>query len=290
MGIVLGTGAGALAKRVDGARSTPYAAVRGFVPAGVAGHAGELVTGELSGVPVAVLSGRPHFYEGHSMAGVVAGVRALARAGVRAVILTNAAGGIARSLATGDLMLVTDHINGFGANPLIGDEEIASGSPFLDMTAAYDPELRRLARHAARRLGLVLKEGVYVGVPGPSYETPAEIRLWRRLGADAIGMSTVPEVIALRREGVRVLAISTITNAAAGLSPGPLAHVDVLEAGGKAVSRLGDLLAAVVPAIDAVLPARNAPGRRTPSRPALPAGKVPPGRPPGPRSRRKKGS
>ena len=290
VGIVLGTGAGALGKRLDGARSTPYAAIRGFVSAGVAGHAGELITGELSGVPVAVLAGRPHFYEGHSMARVVGGVRALARAGVRAVILTNAAGGIARFLSTGDLMLVADHVNGFGTNPLIGDGEIASGSPFLDMTAAYDPELRRLARAAARRLGLVLKEGVYVGVPGPSYETPAEIRLWKRLGADAIGMSTVPEVIALRREGVRVLAISTITNAAAGLSRDPLTHEDVLEAGRKAVSRLGDLLAAVVPAIDAVLPARNTPGRRTPRRPALRVREVPGRRASGARSRRKKGS
>jgi purine-nucleoside phosphorylase len=168
--------------------------------------------------------------------------------------------------------------------------DIASGSPFLDMTAAYDPEFRRLARAAARRLGLVLKEGVYVGVSGPSYETPAEIRLWRRLGADAIGMSTVPEVIALRREGVRVLAISTITNAAAGLSPGPLAHGDVLEAGRKAAARLGDLLAAVVPAIDAVLPAPIGPARRTPPRPSL-RSRTPPGRrPPGSRSKRKKGS
>jgi purine-nucleoside phosphorylase len=217
-------------------------------------------------------------------------VRALARAGIRAVILTNAAGGIARSLSTGDLMLVTDHVNGFGTSPLVGDADIASGSPFLDMTAAYDPEFRRLARTAARRLGLVLKEGVYVGVPGPSYETPAEIRLWRRLGADAIGMSTVPEVIALRREGARVLAISTITNAAAGLSPAPLAHGDVLEAGRKAAARLGDLLAAVVPAIDAALPGRSAPGRPTPPRAALGALRVPRRPPRGRGPKRKKGS
>jgi purine-nucleoside phosphorylase len=235
----------------------------------VAGHAGELITGELSGVRVAVLAGRPHFYEGHSMARVVAGVRALARAGVRAAILTNAAGGIGRGLTAGDLMLVADHVNGFGTNPLIGDASMAPSSPFLDMTAAYDPEFRRLARTAARRMGLVLKEGVYVGVPGPCYETPAEIRFWRRLGADAIGMSTVPEVIALRREGVRVLAISTITNMAAGLSPGRLAHEDVLETGGRMASRLGDLVAAVLPLIDAVLPPRDPTPRRTPVR--LPA-------------------
>jgi purine-nucleoside phosphorylase len=289
VGIVLGSGAGALANRVAGARRTSYAAIRGFSRPGVAGHAGELITGELSGVPVAVLAGRPHFYEGHPMARVVAGVRALARAGVRAAILTNAAGGIGRGLTPGDLMLVSDHINGFGTNPLIGDASMASSSPFLDMTAAYDPALRRLARTAARRLRLVLKEGVYVGVSGPCYETPAEIRLWRRLGADAIGMSTVPEVIALRREGVRVIAISTITNMAAGLSPGRLAHEDVLEAGRKTASRLGELVTAVVPLIEAALPPGNPAPRRTPMRPPARAEEVS-GRPGGIRSGRKKGS
>jgi purine-nucleoside phosphorylase len=255
----------------------------------VAGHAGELITGELSGVPVAVLAGRPHFYEGHSMARVVAGVRALARAGVRAVILTNAAGGIGRGLKAGDLMLVADHVNGFGTNPLIGDASMAPGSPFLDMTAAYDPEFRRLARRAARRLRLVLKEGVYVGVSGPCYETPAEIRLWRRLGADAIGMSTVPEVIALRREGVRVLGISTITNMASGLSRGRFTHEDVLEAGRKTASRLGDLVTAIVPLIEAALAPGNPPPRRTPMRPPARAEDVS-GRPGRSRSGRKKGS
>jgi purine-nucleoside phosphorylase len=289
VGIVLGSGAGAIANRLAGARRTSYAEIPGFSPAGVAGHAGELVTGELAGVPVAVLAGRPHFYEGHSMARLVAGVRALARAGVRAAILTNAAGGIGRSLAAGDLMLVADHVNGFGTNPLVGDASMASGQPFLDMTAAYDPEFRRFARAAARRLGLVLREGVYVGVPGPCYETPAEIRLWKRLGADAIGMSTVPEVIALRREGVRVLAISTITNMAAGLSSGRLAHEDVLEAGREAASRLGDLVAAVLPLIDAALPRRNPTPPGAPARPLGGADEVP-GRARGSRSRTKKGS
>jgi purine-nucleoside phosphorylase len=267
VGIVLGTGAGGVAARLGRARSTPCAAIPGLVSPGVAGHAGELLTGELSGVRVAVLSGRPHFYEGHSMAQVVAGVRALARAGVRAVILTNAAGGIRPSLSPGDLMVVADHVNAFGTNPLIGDPEMSSGAPFVDMTAAYDVDFRRLARTAARRLGFVVQEGVYVGVSGPSYETPAEVRLWKRLGADAVGMSTVPEVIALRRAGVRVLAISTITNMAAGLSRARLEHDDVLETGRKAASRLGDLLVAIVPAIDASLPPRKACRPPTPSPP-----------------------
>ena len=269
VGIVLGSGAGGLASRLERARRRPYGSIPGLVPAGVSGHAGELVTGELSGVPVAVLSGRAHFYEGHSMATIVAGVRALARSGVRAFILTNAAGGIRRAFCRGDLMLVSDHINAFGTNPLIGDGALRRAGSFVDMTQAYDAELRRLASRAARGLGLRLREGVYVGTAGPCYETPAEIRLWRRLGADAIGMSTVPEVIALRREGARVLAISIITNLAAGLGDGPLDHEDVLATAEGAAARLGDLIAAVVPAIHGALgPVERGRGVR-PARPGV---------------------
>lgn len=195
------------------------------------------------------------------MARTVAGVRALARAGVRAFILTNAAGAIRRTLAPGDLMLVSDHINAFGTNPLVG-EEVPPGGPFLDMTEAYDPEFRRLARRAARRLALELEEGVYVGTSGPCFETPAEIRAWQRLGGDAIGMSTVPEVIALRRSGARVLAISTITNMAAGIGSGALDHEDVLRTAEGAASRLGDLLAALVPAIDRAIRSSDEPRLR----------------------------
>jgi purine-nucleoside phosphorylase len=260
VGIVLGSGAGGLASRLERARRRPYGSIPGLVPAGVSGHAGELVTGELSGTPVAVLSGRPHFYEGHSMARIVAGVRALARSGIRAFILTNAAGGIRRSFSRGDLMLVSDHINAFGTNPLIGEGALSRAGSFVDMTHAYDAEFRRLARRAARGLGLRLREGVYVGTAGPCYETPAEIRLWRRLGADAIGMSTVPEVIALRRAGARVLADSIITNMAAGIGDGPLEHEGVLAEAKGVASQLGDLIAAVVPEIhDALGPAK--PGR-----------------------------
>jgi purine-nucleoside phosphorylase len=279
VGIVLGSGAGGLVSRLERARRRPYGSIPGLAPVGVAGHAGELVTGELSGVPVAVLSGRAHFYEGHSMARIVAGVRHLCRSGVRAFILTNAAGGIRRSFSRGDLMLVSDHVNAFGSNPLIGDGDLRPGGPFVDMTEAYDAEFRRLARRAARRIGLRLREGVYVGTAGPCYETPAEIRLWRRLGADAIGMSTVPEVIALRRAGARVLAISTITNMAAGIGAGPLEHEDVLAAASRAASRLGDLIAAVVPAIDAAL-ATAKPGRAVrPARRSLRSGTRRPRRP-----------
>lgn len=253
IGIVLGSALGEFADRLERARATPFSRIAGFPAAAVVGHRGELVTGLCGGVPVAVLSGRAHFYEGHSMETVVAPVRALARAGVRAAILTNAAGGIRRTLRAGDLMLIADHINGFGTNPLIGPNDDALGPRFPDMTEVYDPELRAIARRAARRLRLRLPEGVYVGLHGPSYETPAEIRMWRRLGADAVGMSTVPEAIALRHAGVRVLALSAITNMAAGILPAPLDHADVLSAGRKIGPSLGALLEAVVPQIDAAL-------------------------------------
>ena len=276
VGIVLGSGTGGLVSRLQRPRRRPYGSIPGMVPAGVSGHAGELVTGELAGVPVAVLSGRAHFYEGHSMARIVAGVRALSRSGVRAFVLTNAAGGIRRSFSRGDLMLVSDHINAFGTNPLIG-EGGSPGGAFVDMTHAYDAEFQRLARKAARRLNLRLREGVYVGTAGPCYETPAEIRLWRRLGADAIGMSTVPEVIALRRQGARVLAISIITNPAAGMGSRPLEHGDVVAAAEGAASRLGDLIAALVPAIDGVLAPRERAGAARPARPGARSGPMRPG-------------
>ena len=251
VGIVLGSGAGSFARRLAGARRTPFTALPGFPAPSVPGHAGELIVGSIGGVPVAVLSGRAHAYEGHSLGRVVEPVRALARAGVHGIVLTNAAGAIRASWRPGDLVLVADHINGFGGNPLAG--RAGAGGRFVDMTEAYDPALRRSARAAARRLGISLREGVYAGVPGPSYETPAEIRMWRRLGADAIGMSTVPEVIALRQAGVRVLAISLIANMAAGIAKMPLDHERVLAAGEKASGRLGDLLEALVPRIDALV-------------------------------------
>lgn len=253
VGIVLGSGAAAFVSRIERPRRTPFRAIPGVPAASVVGHSGELVTGRVAGVPVAVLAGRVHFYEGHPMSRVVAAVRALARGGIRAMILTNAAGGIRRSLSPGDLMLVSDHINAFGTNPLIGQNDDRVGPRFPDMSIAYDPAFRTIARKAARRLRNPLSEGVYVGLHGPSFETPAEIRMWRKLGADAVGMSTVPEVIALRHAGVRVLAVSTITNMAAGVLPKPLDHEEVLETGARVAERLGKLIEAIVPAIDAAV-------------------------------------
>jgi purine-nucleoside phosphorylase len=204
---------------------------------------------------VAVLSGRVHFYEGRSMTDVVFPVRVLARLGVGAVVLTNAAGGVRRTFNPGDLMVLADHINAFGTNPLIGPNEEELGPRFPDMSAVYDKDLRRLAKATARELGVPLREGVYLGNSGPSYETPAEIRAYARLGADAVGMSTVPEAIALRHAGVRVLGISTITNMAAGILPQPLDHSEVLATTKRVGERFVRLLTALVPRIAKALAA-----------------------------------
>jgi purine-nucleoside phosphorylase len=253
VGVVLGSALGGFERRLSRVHSIPYGKLPGFPRVTVEGHRGELLTGTCAGVRVAVLSGRAHFYEGNSLQDVVAPVRALARAGVRAVILTNAAGGIRRSFAPGDLMLITDHINAFGSNPLIGANDETLGPRFPDMTEVYDRALRAVARRAARRLRMRMPEGVYVGLHGPSYETPAEIKMWRRLGADAVGMSTVPEAIALRHAGVRVLAFSAITNMAAGILPRSLDHADVIAAGRTIGPRLARLLEEILPGVAAAL-------------------------------------
>lgn len=219
----------------------PYAEIPGFAAVGVAGHRGELVLGRISGVEVACLAGRVHLYEGHPPARVVFGVRLLRELGCHSVLLTNAAGGIRADLAPGTLLLVTDHVNLTGANPLLGPPE-DSLPRFPDMTHAYDARLRTLAHEAALQEGIALAEGVYAGVLGPSYETPAEIRMLRTLGADVVGMSTVHEVIALRHRGVRVGTVSVVTNAAAGLSAQPLDHRDVQAAADAAHDRLSRLL------------------------------------------------
>jgi purine-nucleoside phosphorylase len=193
----------------------------------VSGHAGALNIGEVAGVTVACLQGRVHIYEGHSPERAVYGVRTLARLGCFAVLLTNAAGGIRTSFRPGTLMLISDHINLTGHNPLLGPNEDTLGPRFPDMTRGYDPRLAKLARDAAADIGMRLEEGVYAAMHGPSYETPAEIRMLRKIGADAVGMSTVPEVIALRHMKVRIAAISCITNMAAGMTPALLDHSDV---------------------------------------------------------------
>lgn len=249
VGVILGSGLGDFAAAVRDRFEVPYAQIPGFPASAVAGHAGVLVAGTLGGVPLVVLSGRIHYYEGHPMSAVVTPARVLGLLGCRDVVVTNAAGGIDPSLTPGDLMLITDHVNLFGTNPLIGPNDETFGARFPDMSDAYRADLRKLAKAVARRARVPLKEGVYVGVAGPSYETPAEIRAFRKLGAHAVGMSTVPEVIALAHMGVGVLGISCITNMAAGVLKRPLRHDEVLETTARVRDRFVRLLTAVVAAM-----------------------------------------
>ena len=228
VGVILGSGLGDFADGVDERVTIPYGDIPGFPASAVVGHSGTLVAGTVRGVPTVVLSGRVHFYEGHPMPAVVFPARVLGLLGCRTVIVTNAAGGIDRSFKSGNLMLIEDHINLFGTNPLVGANDEDLGPRFPDMSDAYRKDLRSLALAVAKRQRILLKRGVYVGVHGPSYETPAEIRALRVWGADAVGMSTVPEVIALNQMGVGVLGISCITNMAAGVSKQKLDHREVL--------------------------------------------------------------
>ncbi|MFN3409844.1 MAG: purine-nucleoside phosphorylase [Limisphaerales bacterium] len=228
LGVILGSGFHHVLTELEVAARLPYQRIPGFPPVGVTGHAGEVLVGRLGGTPVIVLSGRAHFYEGHPMEAVTFPTRALAAAGVTDLLVTNAAGGINRRFRAGDFVVLTDHINLMGMNPLRGPA--SPGLPrFVDLTQAYDPGLGALLRRAGRRAGLRLHSGIYLAVSGPSYETPAEIRAFARLGADAVGMSTVPEVIVARQCGLRVAGVSCITNLAAGRTRNPLSHAEVLE-------------------------------------------------------------
>jgi purine-nucleoside phosphorylase len=227
--IVLGSGLGDFASRVGGPAVLPYETVPGWPPAAVIGHAGKLVVGTVRGKTVAVLSGRAHFYEGHPMANVVFATRVMAALGVKTLMLTNAAGGINTSFSQGALMVIDDHINLVGTNPLVGPNDERFGPRFPDMTEVYSKRLRAVADRAAERNGLPLAHGIYAGLHGPSYETPAEIRYLRTIGADAVGMSTVAEAIAARHLGMEVLGISCITNMAAGVLPQPLNHDEVMD-------------------------------------------------------------
>jgi purine-nucleoside phosphorylase len=242
VGVVLGSGLGAWADGLASAVRIPYAEVPHMAPSSVQGHAGNLVLGRSGAAAVACLQGRVHLYEGHDLDRVVFGVRLLARLGCRAVVLTNAAGGLDPAASPGDLMLITDHLNLTGRSPLVGPNDAALGPRFPDMTEAYDRELSALARDAAREAGIALREGVYAGLIGPAYETPAEIRMLRALGADAVGMSTVLEVLALRHMGVRVAAVSCITNLAAGISKAKLDHAEVEATANQARGRFTALL------------------------------------------------
>lgn len=244
--LVLGSGLGALADTVEDPVRIPYAEIPGFPRSTVEGHAGELVVGVLNGVEVAVMAGRFHLYEGWDAAAVAIPIRTLAALGADLLLLTNAAGGLRPGMQPGDLMLIADHINLMGRNPLIGPAQPGEDR-FPDMSAPYDRELRRILRDCATVEDISVEEGVYAGVLGPSYETPAEIRMLARLGADAVGMSTVPEVIAARAAGLRVSAISCITNLAAGIGAEPLSHEEVLAAGAASRDRLARLVHAAVP-------------------------------------------
>jgi purine-nucleoside phosphorylase len=243
---VLGSGLGAWGDTLESLTKIPYAEIPHMPRSTVVGHPGNLCLGRAGDVPVACLQGRVHLYEGHDPERVVFGVRLLARLGCRAVLLTNAAGGLAPTFSPGDLMLINDHLNLMGQNPLIGPNHDALGPRFPDMTEAYDAGLRQAAREAARETEVALQEGIYAGLLGPTYETPAEIRMLRTLGADAVGMSTVPEVIALRHMGVPAAAVSCITNLAAGLSKTKLDHSEVEATARQSRDRFTRLLSAWV--------------------------------------------
>jgi purine-nucleoside phosphorylase len=227
--VVLGSGLGGFASSLDRAVSIPYGDIPNWPVSNVVGHEGRLVIGEAEGRPVAALSGRAHFYEGHDLRTVTFATRVLGVLGVKTLILTNAAGGINSGFAPGDLMVIDDHINLLGSSPLTGPNDDRFGVRFPDLTHVYSPRLRRLAERAAAAQGLTLRHGVYAACHGPSYETPAEVRYLRTIGADAVGMSTVPEAIVARHMGIEVLGISCITNFAAGVLPQPLNHDEVLE-------------------------------------------------------------
>ena len=243
--IVLGSGLGQLADAVAQPVRIGYADIPGFPKPGVAGHKGELVAGSLEGVPVLVQSGRFHLYEGHPIETTALPVRVFARLGIRTLVVTNAAGGIRSTFRPGTLMLISDHVNLMFRNPLIGPV-LEGEERFPDMSDPYDRELRQLAREVARDARIDLDEGVYVGLLGPSYETPAEIRMLQRFGVDAVGMSTVPEVIVARARGLKCLGFSTITNLAAGISPTVLSHQEVLEVGRQVGDALGSIVKGVV--------------------------------------------
>lgn len=227
--LVLGSGLGDFADTLAGAVAMPYADLPNWPASAVVGHAGRLVIGSSAGRRVAALAGRVHAYEGHPLGAVVFATRVMGRLGVKQIVLTNAAGGVNTGFSRGALMIIDDHINLIGANPLAGDNDDRFGPRFPDMTEVYSKRLRRIADEAADAKGLSVTHGVYAGLLGPSYETPAEIRYLRTIGADAVGMSTVPEAIAARHMGLDVLGLSCITNMAAGVLPEPLNHDEVLE-------------------------------------------------------------
>jgi purine-nucleoside phosphorylase len=244
--LVLGSGPGIFADSLSTKRVIPYAEITGMPVSNVVGHAGNLVIGEVGGMPVVAMQGRVHLYEGHSAAEVVFGVRLMRHLGASTLVITNAAGGCGESLSAGDLMVIDDHINFTGTSCLLGPNEAELGTRFPDMSEAYDRSLRGLADEVANAQGFSLAHGVYAGLLGPSYETPAEVRMMCRLGADAVGMSTVLEVIAAKHMGMRVLGVSCVTNLAAGISAAPLSHDEVTETATRVRTKFEGLLRGVL--------------------------------------------
>src|SRR5579863_5440763 len=247
--LVLGSGLGAFADEFANATTIPYAKIPYFPRSTAIGHAGQLVLGTVDAIPVVGMQGRVHLYEGYSAKQVTFPIRVFSRMGIQALIVTNAAGGINLSYSEGALVALRDHINLQGDNPLIGPNDDRFGPRFPDMTRAYDPDFRRFVAEEGKKLRLNLHEGVYLALAGPNYETPAEIHAFRTLGADLVGMSTVPEVLAARHSGIRVLGISCVTNMAAGITGAPLTAEEVFETGARVQKQFIALLTAVIPRI-----------------------------------------
>jgi len=242
IGLILGSGLGSLAEEIKDVKYIPYKDIPHFPESTVKGHKGRLAIGKLEGKTVIAMQGRFHYYEGYSLKEVTFPVRVMQSMGIKQLIVTNAAGGIDLNFSVGGLMLISDHINFFGDNPLIGRNDDRLGTRFPDMTYAYDPKLRELAKYSANNLDIDLYEGIYIGVPGPSYETPAEIKMARTFGASAVGMSTVPEVITANHAGMKVLGISCITNMAAGILDKRLTHEEVEEVTTRVKSEFQNLV------------------------------------------------
>lgn len=249
--LVLGSGLGAFADDLEDAVAIPYEEIQGFARPTVEGHAGRMVLGKIEGVSVAVMQGRFHYYEGYAFEEVIFPVRTLALLGVKSLILTNAAGGINVAFDQGALMIISDHLNLMGASPLRGAHDARFGQRFPDMSEVYARDYQEIAVAEAHAMGLELRRGIYAALSGPSYETPAEIRMLRTLGADAVGMSTVPEAIAAQQMGVKVLGISCITNMAAGVIGEPINHQEVIETGARVRDTFKELLRRVIPKLTA---------------------------------------
>lgn len=246
VGLVLGSGLGVYVDRIEDKTVIPYEEIPNFHKTTVAGHAGQLVLGKVAGVDVAVFQGRYHTYEGHDLFDVVLPVRVLSQLGVEYLVLTNASGGINESYVPGDLVCINDHINMTGRNPLVGPNFEELGPRFPDMSYTYNPELREVFHKASKNINIDLKDGIYAGVLGPTYETPAEIRMYKTLGGDLVGMSTVPEAIAAHHAGLKVGGIACVTNMAAGISKEKLNHADVKDVAAKAMQKFSDLLTETV--------------------------------------------